>query len=266
MGAGRAGLSGAYQRWKSGAASAEITITTTSIHASRLPRGLVGRHQPELVVFDLGAGFIDRFSPVSIVVARDFSPPNTLHLDPGTTTMASRVASGLSAIGLNSWRHLPVFLPVQAAMTPVEVERWCDVIRGIGADPIVVRRPNAAAAGLGLEVDGHTYLMMEMGARFIELAVLVDGEVIASRSIRYLDGGWRTALDAVSEMLAGIDPDQELEVRDHGIHIYGPEREMAPYFGEMVGLILAAPSGNSHTVTLGTQRIARDILRWLPAS
>lgn len=180
--------------------------------------------------------------------------------------MASRLSRVLSDVGVGMIRKVPVFMPIHAAVAERVVEQWCEVIRAIGANPVVVKRPIAAAAGLGLDMAGRTHLLWEMDEEIIEVAVVVDGDVTISQTIRSLQGGWRTALDAVTQMLASIDPDQELEIRDHGLHVYGAGGHSANLVAEMAGLRLATTSGDCYTVTRGAQVIAKDVLGWLRAT
>jgi hypothetical protein len=169
----------------------------------------------------------------------------------------------MGAIGVDGIRHTPVFLPLPADIPVGLADSWCRLIRGMGANPVVVQRPIAAAAALGLEMPDRSHLMIETGERMTEVAVIVDGVITASRLVGATDGGWRTVLETLVGMLSALDPDEELDIRDVGMHAYGPDE--ASFLAEMSGLTMAEPSGDDLSVVIGTQRIAQEVVGWLPA-
>jgi hypothetical protein len=106
--------------------------------------------------------------------------------------------------------------------------------------------------------------MIEAGEGTLEVSVVVDGVITASHLVRASDGGWRTVLETVARMLNALDPDEELDIRDAGLHAYGPDVHQTSFLAEMSGLAIAEPVGDDLTVVLGTRMIARETMGWLP--
>lgn len=237
--------------------------TTTASPKHQTSSSLVTRHRPGLVVADLGSGFVDRTSSTPVVVVRDLASPVRLHLDP-TMSATQRLALGMGSVGVAGVRGTLVFLPLPADIPSELADSWCRVTRRMGARPVVVQRPIAAAAALGLEMPGRSHLMIEAGEGTLEVSVVVDGVITASRLVRASDGGWRTVLETVARMLNALDPDEELDIRDAGLHAYGPDVHQTSFLAEMSGLAIAEPVGDELTVVLGTRMIARETMGWLP--
>ena len=67
-----------------------------------------------------------------------------------------------------------------------------------------------------------------------------------------------------SAFMDALDPDEELDIRDAGLHAYGPDVHQTSFLAEMSGLAIAEPVGDDLTVVLGTRMIARETMGWLP--
>lgn len=216
-----------------------------------------------MIVVDLDSGFVDRTTIPGVVAARDQSDPTHLHPISGTMALEDRLRHALVELGISASRRVPVFLPIHNDL-PTEVgDYWCRVFRSFAVDPFIVQRPLAAAAWLGLEMPGRAHLLLETSERLVEVSVVVDG-VVSSRLIGAADGGWRTVYETIVCMLANLDPDQELDIRDSGIHVYGADRSGAQFLADMSGLEVAQPVADHLSVARGTQVIARSVLGWLP--
>ncbi len=177
--------------------------------------------------------------------------------------MSDRLRDVLAEMGVSVLRRVPVFLPLHNDLPPEVNEDWCRLFRTLAVDPVVVQRPLAAAAGLGLEMPGRSYLMLETSESLVEVSVIIDG-MVSSRLIGAADGGWRTVYETITRMLSELDPDQELDIRDSGIYVYGSDRTGARFLADMSGLEVAEPVGDHFSVARGSQLIARDTLGWLP--
>lgn len=119
--------------------------------------------------------------------------------------------------------------------------------------------------GLGIQTDQPgCHLLAEVSKGHIDLAVIRDGSVVTSRRV---PGHENRLVGLVSgESLRSLDPDDELEIRDHGVYLYG--WAAAGYAADSlsaIGLPLAAPIPRGPTVLIGACLMAEEVLSWLRA-
>lgn len=160
---------------------------------------------------------------------------------------------------------IPVFLPLPAGSQQTDRAFLPEVVSEMGGDPLVIHRPLAAAMALGLQVDEPVcHLMAEVSESHVDMAVVRAGTVLLSERVLRDDGA---AIGAVTrQSLGALDPDDELDIRADGVHLYG---WAAPRYAaqtlDAIGLSLAAPVGTGPTVLTGARLMAEEVLPWLMA-
>lgn len=143
------------------------------------------------------------------------------------------------------------------------------VVRAIeqtGADVFEVHRPLAAAVAFDLPVDEPgCHLMAEVCETQMDIAVIRHGSVVISRRVHRLDDA--SVRSIMSETLRTLDPDDEIEIRTRGAHLYGwsAPRHAATSLAA-IDLPLAAPVAPGATVLTGVRAIGENTLPWLMAS
>lgn len=194
-----------------------------------------------------------------MIVARDLSAPVRLGR-PSRIGAATGLGVALAEVGLGDIRGVPVFLPLHAGLPGPAVDAWCRAVEMQGGSPMVVARPIAAAAALGLAMAGRSHLMVGSEDGLVEASLVVDGSVTHSKAVDPTRGGWRTIIEALTAMLPSLDPDDELDVRDTGIHVFGQEVDDLRALAELAGLEVASPRGDLLSVTAGTQLIGWNLV------
>lgn len=163
-------------------------------------------------------------------------------------------------------RGIPVFLPLAPGAAQQDRNPWCRAIENLGGDVVVIHRPIAAAQALGLEVnESSCHLMFEVLETQVDLAVIRAGSVFASHRIERTDHA--TMQQVVEEILVSLDPDEELDIRDRGVSIYGwSALRYARETISAIGLPLSGPVGRGPTVLNGARAVAEGVLPWLALS
>jgi hypothetical protein len=217
------------------------------------------------VVLDLGDDVSSLWSPITGTlslpssVAPEFDEPLPRH----KRAAGSFLASMLELSGNGSIQGLQVLLPVRPSLRNATHTIWCEVVEEVGGDPLLVHRPLAAGVALDIESDGRrSHLMAEVSEASIDLAVVRSGSIVCSRRFARRDKtGIRHFTD---ECLRTLDPDDELEIRDGGVHLYGwaATRHAAETMAA-IDLPLAGPVGVGPTVLEGARTMAAEMLPWL---
>jgi hypothetical protein len=220
-----------------------------------------------MVVLDLG----DDVSSVWSAETGTLSLPSSVALDTDEPlpqhkhAARSFLASMLEGSGIGAIEGRPVLLPVRLSPVDATHSIWCEVVEEIGGDPLLIHRPLAAGVALDIESDGHsTHLMAEVSEATVDLAVVGSGSVVCARRIpRHDVKGLHRVTD---ECLRALDPDDELEIRDIGAHLYGwaATRHAAETMAA-IDLPLADPVGVGPTVLEGARTMAAEMLPWLVA-
>lgn len=169
------------------------------------------------------------------------------------------------SLGVKSGRGLPILVPIHGGLTNRGSDVWVHAIRETGATPVVVIRAVAAARAAGISLADQSRLFVELGDAFISATVLVDGTPAHSTLLRFEEAGWRTAAESLVKLVSSLDPDQEIEIRDVGMHVYGMGVGDAGQFAELTGIRLSGPTGGRFASVIGAQRIAGDMNLWAPA-
>lgn len=167
---------------------------------------------------------------------------------------------GRSGIALT---EVPVFLPLPPNAARAGQSLLCRAVEEMGGDALVIHRPLAAAVALGIEVDEpECHLMAEVSESHIEMAAIKAGSVLGSRLVRRRDA--ELVRRSAAEHLNSLDPDEEIDVRDRGVYLYGwsAPRHAAETLNAF-DLPLAAPVGMGPTVLNGARRMAEVVLPWL---
>ena len=173
----------------------------------------------------------------------------------------------LRRAGVEALVNVPVFLPFRADMAPRTTRALCHRIAQMGGNPLVIQRPLAAALALGVWNDHgpRCHLMIEVSERLVEVAVIAEGSVVVSCHL--LDRGFERVGQVVDDMLRGIDPDDEFEIRESGMHVYGwAARREASAVIKALDLPLASSVGSGLTVVNGAKTMAEEVLPWLMRS
>lgn len=163
-------------------------------------------------------------------------------------------------------RRLPLMIVIPAETPARTAAVWGDLARSIGAEPMVVQRPVAAVAGLGLATaSGIAHLVVEAEPDATELAVVVDGLVVASQVVPPLPTGLDEAADVVRSFLVSIDPDHEIDIADQGINLVGRRADYAfgKAFAADVGLAVNIPDRPEAVVIEGARRAMEAIRPYL---
>lgn len=184
-------------------------------------------------------------------------------LDPSQSLEAEFLTWLLERSGVGPIRGTSVFVPLEPGAAPERSNPWRRAIEEMGGDVLVIHRPLAAAVALGLDVDECScHLTIEVFDTHIELAFIRAGSVAGSKRIARTDHA--ATSEFVEETLESLDPDEELEIRDRGVTIYGWSalRHVSETISA-VGLPLARPIGRGPTVLNGTRAMAEEILPWL---
>lgn len=162
--------------------------------------------------------------------------------------------------GIRAIQGSPVFLSIYDSSMRGERNLWCEAILQMGGDPLLVHRPLAARVSLGIPDDGpRSHLLAEVSESNIHLAVIHSSSVHVSRRMpRHAHVRIR---DFTDQCLRSLDPDDELEIRDTGVYLYG--WSAARHAGETlraIDLPLAAPVSLGPTVLDGVRVIAEEVL------
>ena len=113
-------------------------------------------------------------------------------------------------------------LVVSVTARPNSVPSWRVLADSLGLRSLLVDRPLAAVAGLDVEASSGRAMMLVMAERgSTEIAVVAGGVVVMARTCPPLAEGMADVAAVVRSALVSIDPDQELDVVDGGIHMVG---------------------------------------------
>jgi hypothetical protein len=218
-----------------------------------------------MVVLDLGDEVSSVWSPetgaLSLPSPVPFDTDRPLQWD--THAASSFLASLLERSGITAIQGLPVILPV--ALSPVNATHgiWYEAVEDFGGDPLLVDRPLAAGVALDIQRDGRrSHLLAEVSGASIALAVVRSGMVVCSRRIARHDV--ERMRHVTDEWLRSLDPDDELEIRDGGVHLYGwAASRHAAETVTAIQLPLACPVGSGPTVLDGARIMAAEMSPWL---
>lgn len=164
-------------------------------------------------------------------------------------------------------RRTPMMVVVPAGSSPTTVAMWRDLGDSVGARSMVVERPVAAVAGLGLETDaGIAHLVVDAEVDGTEVAVVVDGRVVASRQVPPISSAMAAVVAAIRDLLVTIDPDYEIDIADMGIHLLGREVKdprLAEVLAQSVGFPVAMADNPESVVIEGARRTMEAIRPYL---
>jgi hypothetical protein len=100
-------------------------------------------------------------------------------------------------------------------------------------------------------------MLIEVTPDFIEIGIISGGSLIAERTIRGAPSSW-AAVDVVGAMLGDIDPDDELDIRDEGLHLVAPDEDssgLARQLADGLGVPVLLTGAACHPVVLGARQI-----------
>lgn len=163
--------------------------------------------------------------------------------------------------GFHDLTSVPVFLAMHAESPPDPPLAL--LLADLGADPMVIHRPVAAAIGLDVAAGtASNHLMVELWEDGAEIAFIKGGMVARAETVY---GCGRDLVEsAIVRLLFETDPIAELEIRDSGIHVYGwAAQQKALSLTSAIGLPLASPVGSGTTIIEGARLLAESVLPWL---
>jgi actin-like ATPase involved in cell morphogenesis len=164
-------------------------------------------------------------------------------------------------------RHTQLMVVVPALAGPRMAGSWRRLGKAVGADALVVERPLAALAGLGIDVSsGSAYMVVDSERDATEVAVVAEGAVVDARHTPPLSAGVEATAEAVLSLLVSIDPDFELDIADRGIQLVGRQglgRDAAADLASRVGFPVVAAVSPERVVIAGAQRTIEEVRPYL---
>lgn len=164
-------------------------------------------------------------------------------------------------------RRVPLMVVVPAMCHPDVAKAWRDLVGSVGARPLVVERPVAALAGLGVDVaTGTAHMVVDAERDGTEVAVVADGVVVDARRTPPLSEAPGETATAIRSLLVTIDPDYELDIADEGIHLVGHKAagdDLAADLAERVGFAVILSDRPDRVVVDGAQRTMETVRPYL---
>jgi hypothetical protein len=156
-----------------------------------------------------------------------------------------------------------VLLPLSTGLGPAERGLWCDIVADLGGEPLVTHRPVAAALEIyASSARLRAHLMIEISEDSVDVDVVAEGCVVSSRHVPHRD--YKAVGRAVNELLATLDPDDEIDIREEGMNLYGyTARRDALAVLASVDIPLASRVGSGLTVLAGAKVMADETAPWL---
>lgn len=118
----------------------------------------------------------------------------------------------------------PILLPLPAATPDHHSARWTRLVESVGSKWAVADRPLAIVLGLGLSPGSErARLVAEVTSDHTEVSVISSGRVATGQLHRPPLSGDHL-VDHLGSVLRDLDPDDELDIREEGIHLVAPEK------------------------------------------
>ncbi len=160
-------------------------------------------------------------------------------------------------------RNTQLMVVVPALAGPPLAASWRSLGEEVGARSLVVERPLAALAGLGVDVSsGGAYMVVDSERDTTEVAVVADGTVVAARHTPPLTVGIETTAEAILSLLVTIDPDFELDIADLGVQLVGRQmasEAVAAELATQVGIPVVAAGDRARVVIDGAQKTIDEV-------
>jgi len=165
-------------------------------------------------------------------------------------------------------RRRPTLMVVVPALSRAEiVSMWRELAESVGVRPLVVERPVAALAGLGIDVAvGTAHMVVDAEKDATEVAVVADGSVVDVRQTPPLSVDVAATAAAIRSLLVTIDPDFELDIADQGIHLVGrqvADARLAADLATRVGFAVNVANDPERVVVAGAQRTMETVRPYL---
>ncbi len=218
---------------------------------------------PSLVAID-GRGVIFSHG----VAAVDLTDRRHDGLSPGRPFRDGDVADETLARAFLRWmltgagqimRSRAILFPLPTSTSDEVASHWKYLARAVGGRPVIADRPTAVALGLGLSVETErAHLLIEVTSDFVEIGIVSRGAVIAEHLIRGEPESWGLLVDLVRSMLLGLDPDDELDIREEGLHLVASEPQsqlLARLLADGVGVPVLITDAETHPVLLGASQM-----------
>lgn len=162
-----------------------------------------------------------------------------------------------------------ILFPLPTSTSKEVASHWRQLAETTGRPPVIADRPIAVALGLGLSAnDGRAHLLIEVTPDFVEIGIVARGAVIAERLIHGEPESWASAVEMVGLMLLEIDPDDELDIREEGLHLVAraPESELlAQLLVDGLGIPALVTGAEIHPVVLGARQIVQTMSHYASA-
>lgn len=156
-------------------------------------------------------------------------------------------------------RSRAILFPLPTSTSDEVASHWKYLARAVGGRPVIADRPTAVALGLGLSVETErAHLLIEVTSDFVEIGVVSRGAVIAEHLIRGEPESWSILVDVVRSMLLHLDPDDELDIREEGLHLVAPEPQsklLARLLADGVGVPVLLTDSDTHPVLFGASEM-----------
>ncbi|MGH8913829.1 MAG: hypothetical protein ACRDZM_04850 [Acidimicrobiia bacterium] len=133
---------------------------------------------------------------------------------------------------------------------------------------MIADRPTAVVLGLGLAGADRAHLVVEVTSDWIEIGVVARGAVVVDHLCPGEPDSWTSLVAVVASLLHDLDPDDELDIREEGIHLVAraPEGEMlAHLLADGLGLAVLVTETDCNPVILGARMILETNLRYANA-
>ncbi len=203
--------------------------------------------------------------------AIDLTDRNHDRMSPGLPFKDGDVADETLARAFLRWllagagqilRSRAILFPLPTSTTDEVASHWRYLARAVGGRPVIADRPTAVALGLGLSIETErAHLLIEVTSDFVEIGVVARGAVIAEHLIRGEPESWAVLVDVVTAMLLALDPDDELDIREEGLHLVAPEPQaqlLARLLADGVGVPVLVTGAETHPVLFGASQMLMD--------
>jgi actin-like ATPase involved in cell morphogenesis len=165
-------------------------------------------------------------------------------------------------------RRRPTLMVVVPALSRPEITgMWRQLAESVGVRPLVVERPIAALAGLGIDAaEGTAHMVVDAERDATEVAVVADGSVVDVRQTSPLSIDVAATAAAIRSLVVTIDPDFELDIADQGIHLVGREvadARLAAELAARVGFPVNMAKDPGRVVIAGAQRTMETVRPYL---
>lgn len=156
-----------------------------------------------------------------------------------------------------------ILLPVPVATPDHLVSTWARLVESIGSRWAIADRPLAVALGLGLSPESErARLVAEVACDHTELSVISAGRVATSRLYR------SPPLNAdlvchLATLLRGLDPDDELDIREEGIHLVASQRivdDLARSIADGLGIPVLVTGAEANPAVRGGAEMLIDAM------